>query len=101
MLVFQPDLSATLPGPASRNEVVICLDCSNSMEGVTFIQAKQIALYALSLVGEEQRVNVVQFGTGEHALSPAHAYVFLKLMHMPCGMMTVGAKLCVVGSSQA
>ncbi|XP_063114500.1 protein mono-ADP-ribosyltransferase PARP4 isoform X2 [Cavia porcellus] len=64
MLVFQPDLSATLPGPASRNEVVICLDCSNSMEGVTFIQAKQIALYALSLVGEEQRVNVVQFGTG-------------------------------------
>lgn len=64
MLVFQPDLDATLPGPASRNEVVICLDCSNSMEGVTFMQAKQITLYALSLVGEEQKVNIVQFGTG-------------------------------------
>ncbi|EHB03069.1 Poly [ADP-ribose] polymerase 4 [Heterocephalus glaber] len=63
MLVFQPDLDATLPGPANKNEVVICLDCSNSMEGVTFTQAKQIALYALSLVGEEQKVNVVQFGT--------------------------------------
>ncbi|XP_023564489.1 poly [ADP-ribose] polymerase 4 [Octodon degus] len=64
MLVFQPDLDATLSGPANRNEVVICLDCSNSMEGVTFIQAKQIALYALSLVGEEHKVNIVQFGTG-------------------------------------
>ncbi|XP_013370321.1 PREDICTED: poly [ADP-ribose] polymerase 4 [Chinchilla lanigera] len=64
MLVFQPDLDATLPGPANRNEVVICLDCSNSMEGVTFTQAKQIALYALSLVSEEHKVNVIQFGTG-------------------------------------
>ncbi|KAM6157375.1 protein mono-ADP-ribosyltransferase PARP4 isoform 2-T2 [Erethizon dorsatum] len=68
MLVFQPDLDATFPGPASRNEVVICLDCSNSMEGVTFVQAKQIALYALSLVGEEQTVNIVRFGTGYEEL---------------------------------
>ncbi|CAO2591090.1 Protein mono-ADP-ribosyltransferase PARP4, partial [Lemmus lemmus] len=64
MLVFQPDLAATLPDLHSKNEVIICLDCSNSMEGVTFMQAKQVALYALSLVGEEQKVNIMQFGTG-------------------------------------
>lgn len=65
MLVFQPDLAATLPGLCEKNEVIICLDCSSSMEGVTFVQAKQIALYALSLLGKEQKVNVLQFGTGE------------------------------------
>nr|XP_008258176.2 protein mono-ADP-ribosyltransferase PARP4 [Oryctolagus cuniculus] len=64
MLVFQPHLAATLPELAVKSEVIICLDCSNSMEGVTFRQAKQIALHALSLVGEKQKVNVVQFGTG-------------------------------------
>lgn len=64
MLVFQPDLAATLPDLRAKNEVIICLDCSNSMEGVTFMQAKQVALYALSLVGEEQKVNIMQFGTG-------------------------------------
>ncbi|ERE92203.1 poly [ADP-ribose] polymerase 4-like protein [Cricetulus griseus] len=63
MLVFQPDLAATLPDLREKNEVIICLDCSNSMEGVTFMQAKQVALYALSLVGEEQKVNIMQFGT--------------------------------------
>ncbi|XP_053420044.1 protein mono-ADP-ribosyltransferase PARP4 isoform X2 [Nycticebus coucang] len=64
MLVFQPNLDVSLPGLTDKNEVIICLDCSNSMEGVTFLQAKQIALYALSLVGEMQKVNIIQFGTG-------------------------------------
>nr|XP_020145872.1 poly [ADP-ribose] polymerase 4 [Microcebus murinus] len=64
MLVFQPDLHVGLPDRATESEVIICLDCSNSMEGVTFLQAKQIALHALSLVGEKQKVNVVRFGTG-------------------------------------
>ncbi|XP_052047314.1 protein mono-ADP-ribosyltransferase PARP4 isoform X2 [Apodemus sylvaticus] len=64
MLVFQPELADVLPGLHEKNEVVICLDCSSSMEGVTFTQARQVALCALSLLGEEQKVNIVQFGTG-------------------------------------
>lgn len=65
MLVFHPDLGSALPDAAEKSEVVICLDCSSSMDGVTFLHAKQIALYALSLVGQEQKVNVVKFGSGE------------------------------------
>ncbi|XP_069859243.1 protein mono-ADP-ribosyltransferase PARP4 [Dipodomys merriami] len=64
MLVFQPDLDATLPGLPDKNEVIICLDCSNSMRGAAFVQAKQIALHALSLVDKKQKVNIIQFGTG-------------------------------------
>ncbi|EPY87113.1 hypothetical protein CB1_000273064 [Camelus ferus] len=64
MLVFQPDLSLALAERAGTSEVIICLDCSNSMEGTTFLQAKQIALHALSLVDEKQKINVVRFGTG-------------------------------------
>uniref|UniRef100_A0A7N9CPY2 Poly [ADP-ribose] polymerase n=1 Tax=Macaca fascicularis TaxID=9541 RepID=A0A7N9CPY2_MACFA len=64
MLVFQPDLDVHLPDLANESEVIICLDCSSSMEGVTFLQAKQIALHALSLVGEKHKVNIIQFGTG-------------------------------------
>lgn len=69
MLVFQPDLDVHLPDLANESEVIICLDCSSSMEGVTFLQAKQIALHALSLVGEKHKVNIIQFGTGECALA--------------------------------
>uniref|UniRef100_A0A8C5ZF85 Poly [ADP-ribose] polymerase n=1 Tax=Marmota marmota marmota TaxID=9994 RepID=A0A8C5ZF85_MARMA len=75
MLVFQPNLDATLPDLADKNEVIICLDCSNSMEGVTFMQAKQIALYALSLVGEKQKVNIIQFGTGYKELFSYPKYI--------------------------
>lgn len=72
MLVFHPDLGITHPNIAEENEVIICLDCSSSMEGVTFLQAKQIALYALSLVGEKQKINVVKFGSGECSLTGVH-----------------------------
>ncbi|XP_006832122.1 PREDICTED: poly [ADP-ribose] polymerase 4-like [Chrysochloris asiatica] len=64
MLVFQPDFSTSLPETAEKTEVIICLDCSNSMEGEAFLQAKQIALYALSLVVKKAKVNIVNFGTG-------------------------------------
>uniref|UniRef100_A0A8D1EZ64 Poly [ADP-ribose] polymerase n=1 Tax=Sus scrofa TaxID=9823 RepID=A0A8D1EZ64_PIG len=64
MLVFQPDLGSIPPEQAERSEVVICLDCSNSMEGETFLEAQQVALHALSLVGEPWKVNIVRFGTG-------------------------------------
>uniref|UniRef100_A0A8D0N411 Poly [ADP-ribose] polymerase n=1 Tax=Sus scrofa TaxID=9823 RepID=A0A8D0N411_PIG len=64
MLVFQPDLGSIPPEQAEQSEVVICLDCSNSMEGETFLEAQQVALHALSLVGEPRKVNIVRFGTG-------------------------------------
>uniref|UniRef100_G3VDU7 Poly [ADP-ribose] polymerase n=1 Tax=Sarcophilus harrisii TaxID=9305 RepID=G3VDU7_SARHA len=63
MLVFHPDFSTALPEKAYTNEVIICLDCSNSMEGSILLQAKQIALHALSLVQEKQKVNIIKFGT--------------------------------------
>uniref|UniRef100_A0A2K6G5Y5 Poly [ADP-ribose] polymerase n=1 Tax=Propithecus coquereli TaxID=379532 RepID=A0A2K6G5Y5_PROCO len=75
MLVFQPDLHVGVPDRTSNSEVIICLDCSNSMEGVTFLQAKQITLHALSLVGETQKVNVVQFGTGYKELFSYPKYI--------------------------
>ncbi|XP_075805124.1 protein mono-ADP-ribosyltransferase PARP4 isoform X3 [Microtus pennsylvanicus] len=75
MLVFQPDVAATLPDLRTENEVIICLDCSNSMEGETFMQAKQVALYALSLVGEKQKVNIMQFGTGYKELFSYPKYI--------------------------
>ncbi|XP_004446762.2 protein mono-ADP-ribosyltransferase PARP4 isoform X1 [Dasypus novemcinctus] len=64
MLVFQPDFNDTLPEIAEKSEVIICLDCSNSMEGAAFVQAKQIALYALSLLDKKQKINIIKFGTG-------------------------------------
>ncbi|XP_073899764.1 protein mono-ADP-ribosyltransferase PARP4 isoform X2 [Castor canadensis] len=75
MLVFQPNLDTTLPGLGDKNEVIICLDCSSSMEGETFTEAKKIALYALYLVGKEQKVNIVQFGTGYKELFSYPKYI--------------------------
>lgn len=73
MLVFQPDLGSIPPEQAERSEVVICLDCSNSMEGETFLEAQQVALHALSLVGEPWKVNIVRFGTGQCTSAPSAA----------------------------
>lgn len=67
MLVFHPDLGAAAPDVAADSEVVICLDCSNSMAGAAFLQAKQVALHALSSLGDAQKVNIVRFGSGERS----------------------------------
>ncbi|XP_008690327.2 protein mono-ADP-ribosyltransferase PARP4 [Ursus maritimus] len=75
MLVFQPDLGITLPDLAENSEVIICLDCSNSMEGATFLQAKQIAFYAVSLMGKKQKINIVKFGTGYKELFSYPKYI--------------------------
>ncbi|XP_045149944.1 protein mono-ADP-ribosyltransferase PARP4 [Echinops telfairi] len=75
MLVFQPDFNTSLPETAEKSELVLCLDCSNSMEGEAFWQAKQIALYALSLVDKKQKINIVKFGTGYKELFPYPQYL--------------------------
>ncbi|XP_075418990.1 protein mono-ADP-ribosyltransferase PARP4 isoform X2 [Tenrec ecaudatus] len=75
MLVFQPDFHTSLPETAEKSELILCLDCSNSMEGEAFWQAKQIALYALSLVDKKQKINIVKFGTGYKELFPYPQYL--------------------------
>ncbi|XP_050783624.1 protein mono-ADP-ribosyltransferase PARP4 isoform X2 [Gopherus flavomarginatus] len=63
MLVFQPKFETSFKGIQLSGEIIICLDCSNSMEGSTLQQAKQIALHALQTSCFGQRVNVIRFGT--------------------------------------
>nr|XP_042711145.1 protein mono-ADP-ribosyltransferase PARP4 isoform X8 [Chrysemys picta bellii] len=63
MLVFQPKFETRFKGIQLSGEIIICLDCSNSMEGSTLQQAKQIALHVLQMSCFGQRVNVIRFGT--------------------------------------
>ncbi|NXJ11809.1 PARP4 polymerase, partial [Odontophorus gujanensis] len=65
MLVFQPEFEAAFDGEQLSSEIIILLDCSNSMAGSTLLQAKQIALHALKLLSSRQNVNVIKFGTSE------------------------------------
>ncbi|XP_069058393.1 protein mono-ADP-ribosyltransferase PARP4 isoform X2 [Pleurodeles waltl] len=61
MLVFQPDFDTESEEP-EFNEVIICLDCSNSMSSV-FQQAKKIALFALKMFSNDTSLNIIKFGT--------------------------------------
>uniref|UniRef100_A0A8D0GX17 VWFA domain-containing protein n=1 Tax=Sphenodon punctatus TaxID=8508 RepID=A0A8D0GX17_SPHPU len=63
MLVFQPKFGTEFGTIETSSEIVICLDCSNSMVGSTMQQAKQIALHALQTFSLRKRVNVIKFGT--------------------------------------
>ncbi|KAM7131833.1 LOW QUALITY PROTEIN: protein mono-ADP-ribosyltransferase PARP4 [Ciconia maguari] len=62
MLVFQPFETAFEEKQLS-SEVVMLLDCSNSMAGSALHQAKQIALRVFELFCFKQRMNVIKFGT--------------------------------------
>ncbi|KAM9169492.1 protein mono-ADP-ribosyltransferase PARP4 isoform 2-T2 [Pangshura tecta] len=63
MLVFQPKFETSFKGIHLSGETIICLDCSNSMEGSALQEAKQIALHALQTSCFGHRVNVIRFGT--------------------------------------
>ncbi|XP_010125808.1 PREDICTED: poly [ADP-ribose] polymerase 4, partial [Chlamydotis macqueenii] len=63
MLVFQPEFETTFEEEHLSSEIIILLDCSNSMAGSALHQTKQIALCALELFCFRQRVNVIKFGT--------------------------------------
>lgn len=65
MLVFQPEFEAAFDEEQLSSEIIILLDCSNSMAGSMLREAKQIALHALKQLGFRQNVNVVKFGTSE------------------------------------
>uniref|UniRef100_A0A8B9ZFW7 Poly [ADP-ribose] polymerase n=1 Tax=Anas platyrhynchos TaxID=8839 RepID=A0A8B9ZFW7_ANAPL len=47
MLVFQPEFEAAFDDEQLSSEIIILLDCSNSMAGAMLREAKQIALHAL------------------------------------------------------
>ncbi|XP_060091291.1 protein mono-ADP-ribosyltransferase PARP4 [Heteronotia binoei] len=63
MLVFQPQFAALYEPSSSCGEIIICLDCSNSMAGPEMQQAKQIALCALNSCHGAPRLSVIKFGT--------------------------------------
>lgn len=65
MLVFQPEFETAFEEEQLSSEIIILLDCSNSMAGSALHQAKQIALRVLELLYFRQRVNIVKFGTSE------------------------------------
>uniref|UniRef100_A0A8B9CL63 Poly [ADP-ribose] polymerase n=1 Tax=Anser brachyrhynchus TaxID=132585 RepID=A0A8B9CL63_9AVES len=67
MLVFQPEFEAAFDEEQLSSEIIILLDCSNSMAGSMLREAKQIALHALKQLGFRQNVNVVKFGTKQAA----------------------------------
>ncbi|XP_029458356.1 protein mono-ADP-ribosyltransferase PARP4 isoform X3 [Rhinatrema bivittatum] len=62
MLVFQPNFDTT-DYVQDSSEIVICLDCSSSMEGLVLQQAKQMALLALKSIGDSHKINVIKFGS--------------------------------------
>ncbi|XP_068251603.1 protein mono-ADP-ribosyltransferase PARP4 [Nyctibius grandis] len=70
MLVFQPEFETAFEEEHLSSEIIILLDCSNSMAGSALHQAKQIALRVLELCYFRQRMNVVKFGTNFTEFSP-------------------------------
>ncbi|NXU50981.1 PARP4 polymerase, partial [Turnix velox] len=63
MLVFQPEFETALEEMQLSSEIIILLDCSNSMAGSALHQAKQIALRVLELLDFRHKVTVIKFGT--------------------------------------
>ncbi|XP_026564599.1 poly [ADP-ribose] polymerase 4 isoform X2 [Pseudonaja textilis] len=63
MLVFQPEFEVPFDHLSLHGEVVICLDCSNSMAGSAIQQAKEIALHALNSCHLTRKISVLKFGT--------------------------------------
>ncbi|XP_078513194.1 protein mono-ADP-ribosyltransferase PARP4 isoform X3 [Lissotriton helveticus] len=79
MLVFQPDLD-TESEEEEFNEVIICLDCSNSMSSV-FQQAKKVALLALDDFYFNKSLNIIKFGTSyEEFCSCSRRYTDLEML---------------------
>ncbi|XP_041931253.1 protein mono-ADP-ribosyltransferase PARP4-like isoform X2 [Alosa sapidissima] len=90
MLVFYPDFGALhgageepSPGPAAPGgpggrgvqEVLLLLDCSESMQGETLLNARHIALHLLSKLDKKLKINIVLFGT-DHK----DAFMFSKVL---------------------
>ncbi|XP_071495566.1 uncharacterized protein [Diadema antillarum] len=67
MLTFYPDFEST---SLEKPEIILLLDCSNSMKEGPLKQAKQILLLALHHMPDDYLFNVVTFGTGFEELFP-------------------------------
>ncbi|XP_076120229.1 protein mono-ADP-ribosyltransferase PARP4-like isoform X2 [Alosa pseudoharengus] len=87
MLVFYPDFGALHgageepssgpagPGGRGVQEVLLLLDCSESMRGETLLNARHIALHLLSKLDKKLKINIVLFGT-DHK----DAFMFSKVL---------------------
>ncbi|XP_041929049.1 protein mono-ADP-ribosyltransferase PARP4-like isoform X2 [Alosa sapidissima] len=90
MLVFYPDFGPPhrageepSPGPAGAagpggrgvQEVLLLLDCSESMRGEALLNARHIALHLLSKLDKKLKINIVLFGT-DHK----DAFMFSKVL---------------------
>ncbi|XP_064413950.1 protein mono-ADP-ribosyltransferase PARP4 isoform X2 [Latimeria chalumnae] len=63
MVVFFPSHGLSTPENESSAEMIICLDCSNSMMGLALQQAQKIAAFFLHTCCSIYRINVITFGT--------------------------------------
>lgn len=64
MLLFQPEFETAFEEQLS-NEIIILIDCSNSMAGSALHHGKPIALHVLEIFFFRERMNTVKFGTDE------------------------------------
>ncbi|HZW59615.1 MAG TPA: marine proteobacterial sortase target protein [Woeseiaceae bacterium] len=62
LMLMPPDASAAMPEPPPR-ELILVVDTSGSMHGVSLEQAKQAVLLALDGLRPQDRFNVMQFSS--------------------------------------
>ena len=79
MLTFYPEFEST---SLDKPEIILLLDCSNSMKEGPLKQAKQILLLTLHHMPDECLFNVVTFGTSKFTstvdvMRPLHAYIYI------------------------
>ena len=75
MLTFYPDFEST---SLEKPEIILLLDCSNSMKEGPLKQAKQILLLTLHHMPDDCLFNVVTFGTGEFISTEYYGYILIQ-----------------------
>ncbi|XP_065907785.1 protein mono-ADP-ribosyltransferase PARP4-like isoform X2 [Dysidea avara] len=68
MLTFYPEFEAE---SIVDNEIIFCLDCSNSMKGETLVSAKKVLLLTLHHLPPKCLFNVITFGAAYDELFPS------------------------------
>ena len=67
MLTFYPEFDAK---SMEETEIILLLDCSNSMKGDPIEAAKKVLLLALDVLPEQYKFNIAAFGTNYTELFP-------------------------------
>lgn len=69
MLTFYPDFELD-SSDQKTTDVIILMDCSNSMKGEALEEAQALAMFALKDLPISARFNLVKFATGFEELFP-------------------------------